>query len=389
MIIPEYEAKGLLKGYGLYIPPGEVAANPEEAREIAARLGGRVVVKALIPSGGRGKAGGVKLCETAQEVYDAAALLLGKPLLSHTVERVLIEAAQKILFEIYAGVIVDMSTGWIDLVVSLSGGMDIEQVAKNNPGAIWRLETEPGEPLPVYRVREWLTGLINFPAGLNIDALAQVLTALYRAAADLDSILLEINPLAVLSDGRLAILDCKLEVDDNGLNRHPEMMALYLAGLSAREKQARSLGVSYVPLDGDIAVIASGAGLGMATLDMLKRCNLQPANFLDTGGGISADQVKGALELVMNQPYVRGAIINLYGGINRMPEAAKGILAAKENLPGCRPIVVKILGNQQEEAWAMLASEPDVHTIRVVQTEAAVEKLARLLGSSNGIPILE
>jgi len=229
-------------------------------------------------------------------------------------------------------------------------------------------------------MRGWLSSLKNFPAHLNIDALAQVLAALHRAAADLDSILLEVNPLAVLSNSRLAVLDCKLEVDDNGLSRQPEMMALYLAGLSESEKQARSLGVSYVPLDGDIAVIASGAGLGMATLDMLKRRNLQPANFLDTGGGISANQVRGALELVMGQPHVRGAIINLYGGINQMLEAAKGILAAKENLSGNRPIVVKILGNQQEEAWAMLESEPDVHTVCVVQTEAAVDKLAGLLG---------
>ncbi len=389
MIIPEYEAKGFLKGYGLYIPPGETAAIPEEAREIAARFEGRVVVKALIPSGGRGKAGGVKLCETTQDVFDAAALLLGKPLLGHTVERVLIEAAQKILIEIYTGVIVNASTGWIDLVVSLTGGMDIEQIAMNESSAILRLETEPGGLLPVYRVRGWLSSLKNIPAHLNINGLAPVLTALYRAAADLDAILLEVNPLAVLSDGRLAVLDCKLEVDDNGLSRQPEMMSLYLAGLSEREKQARALGVSYVPLEGDIAVITSGAGLGMATLDMLKRRNLQPANFLDTGGGISADQVKGALELVMDQPHVRGAIINLYGGINRMLEAAKGILAAKENLSGNRPIVVKILGNQQEEAWAMLASVPDVYTIRGVQTEAAVDKLASLLGDSHDIHPVE
>jgi succinyl-CoA synthetase beta subunit len=380
LIIPEHEAKALLKGYGLCIPPGEVATIPEEAREIAVRLGGPVVVKALIPAGGRGKAGGVKLCETTREVFDTTALLLGKRLLGHTVERVLVEAAQEILLEIYAGVIVNMANGLIDLVVSVAGGVDIEQVAKNDTSAILQLETEPGALLPVHRVRGWLSSLNNVPAHLSIDVLAQVLAALHRAAADLDSILLEVNPLAVLSNGRLAVLDCKLEVDDNGINRQPEMMARYLAGLSEREKWARSLGVSYVPLEGDIAVIASGAGLGMATLDMLKRRNLQPADFLDTGGGISADQVRGALELVMSQPNVRGAIINLYGGINRMLEAAKGILAAKANLSGNRPIVVKILGNQQEEAWAILASEPDIHIVCVAQTEAAVDKLAGLLG---------
>ena len=380
MIIPEFKAKQFLKDYGLYIPPSEVAVSPEEAREVAKSLGGRAVVKALIPAGGRGKAGGVKLCETPQEVYDAASLMLGKPLLGYLVDSLLVEAAQEILFEIYTGVIVNMSNGSIDLVVSLAGGMDIEQASRDDSSSIFSLETEPGDLLPVYRVSGWLASLKNPPAHLPIDSLAQVLVALYRAAVDLDAILLEVNPLALLSDGRLVVLDCKLEIDDNALSRQPKMMAIYQAGLSERERLAQSLGVSYIPLDGDIAVIASGAGLGMATLDMLKRRNLHPANFLDTGGGISAAQVRGALELVISQPKVRGAIINLYGGINRMLEAAQGILAAKENLADNRPIVVKILGNQQEEAWAMLASVPGIHTVCVVQTEAAVDKLASLLG---------
>jgi succinyl-CoA synthetase beta subunit len=380
MIIHEYEAKQFLKDYGLYIPPGGVAVNPEEARKISMRLGGRVAVKALIPTGGRGKAGGVKLCETAQEVFQTATLMLGKPLLGYTVDRLLVEAAQEIQFEIYTGILVNLSTGCIDLVVSLTGGMDIEKAAEDDSNAILRLEIEPGNVLPVYRVRGWLASLNDLMPHLNIDALSQVLVALYRASADFDAILLEVNPLALLSDGRLAVLDCKLEIDDNALSRQPKIMPIYLAGLSERERQARTLGVSYVPLDGDIAMIASGAGLGMATLDMLKRQKLHPANFLDTGGGISATQLKGALELVMSQPKVRGAIINLYGGINRMLEAAKGILAAKENFSDNRPIVVKIIGNQQEEAWAMLESAPGIHIVCDFPTEAAVDQLVSLLG---------
>ena len=379
MIVPEYEAKQFLKDYGLVVPTGEVARNPEEARQIAGRLGGRAVVKSLVPTGGRGKAGGIRICETAQEVYNAADMLLGKPLLGYTVDRVLVEAAQPVLSEIYAGINLNVSTGGTDLVVSLAGGMEIEQAAVDNSGTVLRWEIEPGDLLPVHRVRDWLARRTYPPAALRLAALAHVLVTLYRAAADFDAILLEVNPLAVVANGGLTVLDCKLEIDDNALNRQPELMALYQTGLSEREKQARSLGVSYVPLDGDIAVIASGAGLGMATLDLLKRRNLQPANFLDTGGGISSAQVKGALELVMGQPRVRAAIINLYGGINRMLEASQGILAAKENLPGDRPIVVKILGNQQEEAWAMLASIPDVHIVCVAQTEAAVDQLASLL----------
>jgi succinyl-CoA synthetase beta subunit len=379
MIILESKAKQFLKDYGVCVPPGETAASPEEAREAAKRLGGRSVVKAQIPCGGRGKAGGVRLCATPRETYQTASDLLGKPLLGYPVDALLVEAAQEILYEIYASVIVNMTKGSIDLVVSFAGGMDIEQAAREDTGAICSLEIEPGDLLPVYRVRSWLASLNNPLPHMSLDALAQALVALYRAAADLDAILLEVNPLALLADGRLAVLDCKLEIDDNALPRQPNIMAIYQAGLSERERLAQSLGVSYVALDGDIATMASGAGLGMATLDMLKRCNLHPANFLDTGGGISADQVRGALELVMGQPKVRGAIINLYGGINRMLEAAKGILAAKEHLADDRPIVVKILGNQQEEAWALLANVPGIHTVRAVQTEAAVDMLAGLL----------
>ena len=183
----------------------------------------------------------------------------------------------------------------------------------------------------------------------------------------------------MLADGTLALLDCKLEIDDNGLARQPELAEVYRQSLSSRELRARELGVSYVPLEGDIGVITSGAGLGMCTLDLLKQKGLAPANFLDTGGGISESLVKGALELIMEPPRVRGAIINLYGGINRMLEASKGIVAALQTIPGKRPLVVKILGNQQEEAWAMLATVPNVHVIRVVQTEDAVSKLADLV----------
>jgi succinyl-CoA synthetase beta subunit len=242
---------------------------------------------------------------------------------------------------------------------------------------VHQLSVEPGDLLPLHRVNNWLgrhkIELSEYPL------LAGTLLNLYRAAADLDAILLEINPLAMDTDGRLVALDAKLEVDDNALPRHPELNELFMASLSSRELRARQLGVSYVPLDGDIAVIASGAGLGMATLDLLQQRDLAPANFLDTGGGISEQMVKGALELVLEPALVRGAIINLYGGINRMLEAAKGISAALENKPENRPIVVKILGNQQEEAWAMLEPIPNVHVIRVVQTETAVDRLKKIL----------
>lgn len=377
MIIPEYEAKMLLRGYGLNIPQGVVAHEPGQAFQAAAGLGGPVVVKALIPAGGRGKAGGVRLCPTPEDARQAAAALLGQPLLGHTVEKVLVEQAFPIQREMYAGVVTNTASAGIDLVVSLNGGVEIEQLAHQDGSAILHMEVEPGAQIPAYRLRAWLAPAA--PAGLDVDALAHTLVSLHQAAADLDAMLLEINPLAVTPHG-LAVLDCKLEVDDNGLMRQPELAPLYAASLSERERRARALGVSYVPLDGDIAVITSGAGLGMATLDLLKRRGLSAANFLDTGGGISEGMLKSALELIMEPPGVRGAIINLYGGINRMLEAAKGIVAALEHIPGGRPVVVKIIGNQQEEAWAMLEQTGGVHVIRGVQTEAAVEKLAELVG---------
>lgn len=377
MIVPEDYAKKLLAKLGLSVPCGDAVTSAEDATLLAQALGGKGVVKALIPSGGRGKAGGVRICHSPEEIHQAANNLLHKELLGHIVYSVLVEELMPISRELYAGVIANTATDRIDLMVSIAGGMDIENTARNVSGSVRQLSVSPGDVLPLHRVRRWLqqdkTGLAELPS------LPEVLVQLYRAAADMDALLLEINPLAVLGDGTFVLLDCKLEVDNNSLSRQPELNQLYLASLSPREMRARELGVSFVPLDGDIGVITSGAGLGMATLDMLRTKGLSPANFLDTGGGISEQMVQGALQLIMEPPQVRGAVINLYGGINRMLEAAKGICAALENISGNRPIVVKILGNQQEEAWAMLETLPNVHIIRVVQTETAVDRLAELL----------
>jgi succinyl-CoA synthetase beta subunit len=379
LIVSEDLAKRLLSPYGLLVPPGQAVQTPEAAAAIAQKLGGSsFVVKALIPAGGRGKAGGVKVCASIETVTEAAQVLLGHDLLGYRVESVLVEKALPIAREIYAGVVANSATNRIDMVVSFAGGMEIEHAAQSNSQVVWQLPVEPGNVLPVYRVRQWLRQ--TRVEDVNLGSLASVLVALYRAAADLDAVLLEINPLAVLTDGTLALLDCKLEIDDNSLPRQPELAEVYRQSLSSRELRAWDLGVSYVPLEGNIGVITSGAGLGMCTLDLLKQQGLNPANFLDTGGGISASLVQGALELIMEPPQVRGAIINLYGGINRMLEASKGIVAALQTIPGNRPLVVKILGNQQEDAWAMLETVPNVHVIRVVQTEDAVAKLAELVG---------
>lgn len=378
MIVSEDLAKHLLAAYGLFIPPGQAAQTPEAAEAVAQALdGSSFIVKALIPAGGRGKAGGVKICGSIKSVGEAAQMLLGQELLGYHVTRVLVEKAMPVAKELYAGIVVNSTTAKIDLVLSFTGGIDIEKTAQSDSQKVWLLSVEPGDILPVYRVRQWLrqTGVEN----VVLESLAKLLVTLYRTAADLDAILLEINPLAVLTDNSLVILDCKLEIDDNSLSRQPVFNVAYQQSLSRRELRARELGVAYVPLEGNIGVITSGAGLGMCTLDLLKQKGLYPANFLDTGGGISKMLVQGAVELIMDPPQVRGAIINLYGGINRMVEAAQGIVAALQTMPGDRPLVVKILGNQQEEAWTILETVPNVHVIRVVQTEDAVSRLAELV----------
>jgi succinyl-CoA synthetase beta subunit len=378
MIVSEERAKQLLAGYGLPTPAGRVACTPDEAVTIAQESGGPGVVKALIPVGGRGKAGGVIVCSTSEGVLAAARSLLGHNLLGHPVDRLLVEEVIPFTREIYASVVANSATGKIDLIVSFAGGVEIEATSQRDNRSVWRLEIEPGDVLPAHRVHRWLRQL--GVDDIDLAELARFLVMLYRAAADLDALLLEINPLAVVASGSMVALDCKLEIDDNSLARQPELLELYQSSLGERELRARELGVSFVPLDGDIGVITSGAGLGMATLDLLKQAGLSPANFLDTGGGISETLIKGSLELIMEPPGVNAAIINLYGGINRMLEAAKGIVAALETIGGDRPLVVKILGNQQEEAWAMLEPQPNVHVIRVIQTEEAVVRLAELVG---------
>lgn len=376
MIVSEEIAKKILARYGLPTPCGEAVDTVAQARKVAESIGRPVVVKALAPVGGRGKAGGVQLCRSPEAVEAVAGSLLGQQLLGYRVERVLVEEAFSIASEIYAGVFANTTTAQIDLLLSFSGGMDIERTAGQDAGSIHRLGVEPGDLLPVHRVRKWLS---QIDSSHDPDELAFHLAGLYRAAADLDATLLEVNPLAITEHGAYVLLDCKLTVDDNALARHPDLNALYEASIQEKERRARELNLSYVPLDGNIGVLTSGAGLGMMTVDQLQGCGLSAANFLDTGGGISEGQVRGALSLIFEHPGLVGVIINLYGGINRMLEAAKGISGALERLPNHCPVVVKIIGNQQEEAWTRLEALPDVHVIRVVQTEAAVEKLAELV----------
>ena len=378
MIISEFSAKEHLRSYGLPIPKGFEAQTPAEAEDSAKQMGGAAVVKALIPAGGRGKAGGVKVCPSPETVRSYAASLLGSELLGHRVEKVLLEPAQDIKQETYAGISANTAEGCFDLIFSPKGGVEVESLAQGEKAAVHRLAAEPFEVLPVYRVRGWLQKCGIDPE--QAAGLAQILTSLHRAAADLDAVLLEINPLAILADGSFCVLDCKLEIDDSALYRHPELIQDYKSSLNPHEARAHELGVSYVPLTGEVGLITSGAGLGMASIDMLSAAGMRPANFLDTGGGISSDMMEEALTIVLDPPEVKGALVNLYGGINRMLDAAVGIEAACGNMRDKKPVVVKIRGNQQEEAWEVLEKIPQVEVVKGIRTEDAVALLKEKLG---------
>lgn len=373
MIIQEDLAKQCLRKYGVLIPEGSTANTIDQVRDIAETLDDKVVVKAIVPIGGRGKAGGVKVCRSRQEIEDAAEKMIGSSLLGHQVDTLLVEEALTINKELYAAVHLDYLTGMTNILFSRKGGVDVE----SNSEHIHVLSFETGADLPVHRIELFLKRIDL--DGLDSDRLSLLLATISRIATDVDAILLEINPLAVLENGKFAALDCKLEIDDNALCRHPDFLEKHREELPEREARAAQLGVSYVPLEGRIGVITSGAGLGMATMDMLNQRGLAPANFLDTGGGISEFMLQHALQLVLEPDGVDGCIINLYGGINRMKEAANGIAKAIEETGEKRHIVVKILGNQQEEAWDILSKIPNVHVIRVFQTETAVDKLEELL----------
>ena len=380
MILPEYKGKLELQERGINVPAGAVAETAWEAREVAERLGRAVVIKAQVPTGGRGKAGGIMVADTPDEAGDAARSLIGRSLLGHEIKAVLVEERLEIEREFYLGVMAEMSTGLINLIFSTLGGIEIEALAESHPDKIYRLILEPFANLEYSQALGWLRG-----RGLDeaiAEEVAGTAVALHGTFMELDLILAEINPLALCADGHLVAVDCKMEMDDNALFRHPEFIPLRRELLSERERRAADIGVSYVPMDGDVALIASGAGLGMATLDIMKLAGLKPANFLDTGGGITYDLMYQAVGFVLEPAEVRGALINLYGGINPMLEAARGIVNAVRDFNLNKPLVVKLLGNQQEEAWRLLEGA-GVTVVKSVYTEEAASRLAKMLEGAN------
>jgi succinyl-CoA synthetase beta subunit len=349
----EYQAKELLRQGGVPIPPGEVARTPSEARAISARYGQTVVVKAQVLIGGRGKAGGVKLARTPDEAEQLAKTILGMDIRGHLVRKVLITPAAEIAREIYLGAIIDRASRSIVLMASAEGGVEIEIVARDSPEKIVRASVDPLLGYSDFQGRE-----LAFALGLEgkqIRAFTQIARAVYTTLVKNDGSLVEINPLAVTSGGDLVGLDAKMVIDDNALYRHPELEELRDAeSEDPIERQARGEGISYVKLDGEIGCVVNGAGLAMATMDVLLLYGGSPANFLDIGGGARAERVTTALQLILSDPKVKAVWFNIFGGITRCDEVARGIVAATQQLGLTVPLVVRLVGVNEDEGRQIL-----------------------------------
>jgi succinyl-CoA synthetase beta subunit len=388
MKIHEYQAKAILARYGVTTPRGEVAFTKEEAREGAERLKSHiVVVKAQIHAGGRGKAGGVKLARSADEAAEIASDMLGMNLVTiqtgpfgRIVKRLLVEEGLDIKREIYLGLLIDRGTGLPVLMASAAGGVEIEEVAKDNPDAIIREPINPTVGLQPYQARK-----VGFAMGLSAEVVSHAtpfLQALYRAFIDTDASMLEINPCVVTGDGRLVALDAKMTFDDNGLFRHKDLRALRdLDEEDPLEVEASKYGLNYIKLDGSVACMVNGAGLAMATMDIVKYAGGSPANFLDVGGGASAEQVKNAFGILMSDPSVRAVFINIFGGILRCDVLATGVVAAAKDLQLKVPVVVRMEGTNVELGQKILRESGLNFTIADGMKDGA-QKVVALAGGA-------
>ncbi len=377
MKLLEYQAKEVLASLGITIPPGKVARTPDEAAQAAAQLG-PVAVKAQVPVGGRGKAGGIKLAGTPDEARAAAQKIIGMDIKGFKVPLVYCEAALEIEREIYLGFTVDRDARANILMLSAKGGMDIEQVAEESPESIARLYPNPWRgPLDFE-----LNGLA-FAAGLGGLArpLSGVIKKLYRAIPELDAVTAEINPLVVTKAGEIVAGDAKLELDDNAAWRHKDLEERYGSVIEGDpyEVEAKKRALTYVSLDGDIGIIGNGAGLCMSTLDLVQRAGGHAANFCDIGGGARAEVVENALAVILMNPRVKGVLMNIFGGITRGDEVARGLVAARNNLKMKLPLVVRMSGTREEEGRAILKEngiEPGANAWEAAQKIVELTKTA-------------
>ena len=380
MDIHEYQAKALLAEYDVPIATGGLAYSPEQAAYRAKEIGGgQWVVKAQVHSGARGKAGGIRMCDSEDEVWEAADDLLGRRLVTDQtgpvgkgVYRLYVEPVVPFGTEIYLSMVLDRQSERIMLVMSGSGGMEIEEVAETDPDAIVRISIEPAVGLQAFQARA-MAFACGLEAGLVSQA-EQLLLGAYRAFRDLDATMLEINPLVVTEEGHLLALDAKMSFDDNALFRHQNVSELRdKSQEDPREMNAADRGLNYVGLDGNIGCIINGAGLAMATMDMIKHSGGEPANFLDIGGGASPDRVVKAFKLVLSDERVEAILVNIFAGINRCDWVAEGVVKAMTDLEVNVPVVVRLSGTNVEEGRRILA-ESDVELITAETLAEAGEK---------------
>jgi succinyl-CoA synthetase beta subunit len=383
MKIHEYQAKAILAQYNVPVPRGEVAFTVEEAETAAKRLGGSVVVKAQIHAGGRGKGGGVKVARNAEEALELASKILGMTLITHQtgpegklVQRLLVEETLPIERELYLGIVLDRVQGKPVFMASAAGGMEIEEVAAKSPDAILKETIESGSGLAPYQARNLAFG-IGIPAG-SVNAAAAAMMALAKAYLAMDMSLAEINPFILTKDGKVYALDAKINFDDNALYRHKELLELRdLTEEDPLEVEASRHGLNYVKLDGSVGCMVNGAGLAMATMDIIQYAGGSPANFLDVGGGASAEQVKNAFRILLSDKHVKAVLINVFGGILRCDTLASGVIQAARDLHIQLPIVVRMEGTNVELGRKILLESGLNFTVGSDMADAA-EKVVKL-----------
>jgi succinyl-CoA synthetase beta subunit len=372
----EYQARALLKAAGIPVPDGDVARTPAEVEQIAERLGGAVVVKAQVHAGGRGKAGGVKLARTAAEARGHAEKILGMTIKGLTVERVLVVPAADIATESYAGIILDRATQRPVFMVSPAGGVDIEEVAAQTPEKILKLGVDPRFGLLAHQAMQ--LGFFLYRDLAQVRAAATILQQLYRAFMEAGGSLAEINPLVTTGDGAVVALDAKVVVDDNELERRPAIAALRdVSAENPKEVKAREAGLSFIKLDGSVGCCVNGAGLAMATMDLVKYYGGEPANFLDIGGSSNPDKVVTALEIITADPNVKAILFNIFGGITRCDDVANGIVTAAGRLTLAVPMVIRLTGTNEELAVRILQQ---AGFSALTDMDEAVERAVALAG---------
>ncbi len=352
MKIHEYQAKEVFGKYGIPTPKGRVATTPEEVKKIAEEIGGLVAVKSQVHVGGRGKAGGIKIAKTPDEAYEAGKAILGMDIKGLTVEKVLVEEGSDIDREFYLGIVQDRAAQAPVLMASAEGGVEIEEVAKNNPDAIHKAWADPFLGLHSYQAYDLARKLTGDAKEARV--VAGILLKLYRVFVESDASLAEINPFVATKSGDFIALDGKINIDDNALDRHPGM-AEGRDDVPETELRAKEAGLSFVPLDGDVACIVNGAGLAMTTMDLIKLYGGEPANFLDVGGSSSPDKIILAMDIIMENPNVKSILVNIFGGITRCDDVAKGLLMALEEHPLDVPLIVRLTGTNEDEAREILA----------------------------------